>query len=89
MSEQQTTGGHGLPENAFRELAAGEEYRPLVPAGAKVPEVTRRSILFGLAMTLLFSLAAAFVALKLGQGIEAAIPIAILAIGFSAVAARI
>ncbi len=75
---------HGLPENAFRELAPGETYRPIVPAESKLPEVTTRSVVFGLAMTALFSLAVAYVALKLGQGIESAIPIAILAIGFSA-----
>ncbi|MDH3197241.1 MAG: oligopeptide transporter, OPT family [Candidatus Krumholzibacteria bacterium] len=79
---------HGLPENAFRELAPGETYRPIVPAEASVPDITVRSVLFGLAMTILFSLAAAYVALKLGQGIESAIPIAILAIGFSALLAR-
>jgi putative OPT family oligopeptide transporter len=88
MSETGSPPVHGLPENAFRELAAGETYRPLVPASKIMPDVTLRSVLFGLGMTLLFSLAAAFVALKLGQGIESAIPIAILAIGFSAVMAR-
>jgi putative OPT family oligopeptide transporter len=76
--------GHGLPENAFRELRPGEAYRPLVPAEAAVPEVTPRSVGLGLAMTVLFSLAVAYVGLKLGQGIESAIPIAILAIGYSA-----
>ncbi len=75
---------HGLPDNAFRELNAGEVYRPIVPAGSSMPEVSVRSVLFGFAMTWLFSLAVAYVALKLGQGIESAIPIAILAIGFSA-----
>lgn len=75
---------HGLPDNAFRELSAGEIYRPIVPAGSSMPEVSVRSVLFGFAMTWLFSLAVAYVALKLGQGIESAIPIAILAIGFSA-----
>jgi putative OPT family oligopeptide transporter len=75
---------HGLPDNAFRELKPGEIYLPIVPAGSSMPEVTTRSILFGFAMTWLFSLAVAYVALKLGQGIESAIPIAILAIGFSA-----
>ncbi len=77
-----------LPENAFRELEPGEAYRPIVPATEAPPEVTLRSIVFGLAMTALFSAAAAYIALKLGQGIESAIPIAILAIGLSAVAAR-
>ena len=77
-----------LPDNAYRELAPGERYEPIVPAAASVPEVTARSIVFGLLMTVLFSAAAAFIALKLGQGIESAIPIAILAIGFSAVAKR-
>ncbi len=88
MSENGSSPVHGLPENAFRELAPGESYRPLVPASTPLPDVTMRSVLFGLGMTLLFSLAAAFIALKLGQGIESAIPIAILAIGFSAMVAR-
>src|SRR5262247_2419952 len=78
----------GLPENAYRELKPGEAYRPIVPPESTVSEVTSRSILFGFAMTALFSAAAAYVALKLGQGIESAIPIAILAIGFSAIQAR-
>src|SRR5262245_19380193 len=78
----------GLPENAYRELAPGERYVPLVPPEAIVPEITVRSIVFGLVMTSIFSAAAAYIALKLGQGIESAIPIAILAIGFSAVARR-
>ncbi len=77
-----------LPENAYRELAPGETYEPVIPADAPVAEVTLRSVAFGLAMTLLFSSAAAYIALKLGQGIESAIPISILAVGFSAVMAR-
>ena len=77
-----------LPENAYRELRPGEAYEPLVPASSSAPEVTRRSIAFGLVMTAIFSAAAAYISLKLGQGIESAIPIAILAIGFSAVARR-
>ncbi len=77
-----------LPENAFRELRPGETYEPIVPAAAVVAEITPRSIGFGLAMTALFSAAAAYISLKLGQGIESAIPIAILAIGLSAVARR-
>jgi putative OPT family oligopeptide transporter len=77
-----------LPENAYRELAPGETYEPVVPPGARVPEVTARSIGFGLAMVVVFSAAAAYISLKLGQGIESAIPIAILAIGYSALLAR-
>jgi TRAP-type mannitol/chloroaromatic compound transport system permease large subunit len=77
-----------LPENAYRELRPGEAYEPLVPSSAAAPEVTRRSIAFGLVMTTIFSAAAAYISLKLGQGIESAIPIAILAIGFSAIARR-
>jgi putative OPT family oligopeptide transporter len=79
----------GLPENAYRPLKPGESYEPLIAAHQTVPEVTTRSTLLGLGMTLLFSFAAAYIALKLGQGIETAIPIAILAVGFSAFAARI
>lgn len=86
MSEPDASGG--LPENAYRELAPGELYRPLVPADAKVAEISARSIVFGLVMTSIFSAAAAYISLKLGQGIESAIPIAILAIGFSAIVPR-
>jgi putative OPT family oligopeptide transporter len=78
----------GLPENAFRELKPGEKYAPVIPSEANVPEVTVRSIVLGLIMTIIFSAATAYIALKLGQGIETAIPIAILAIGFSAMVAR-
>jgi len=86
MSNPETEGG--LPDNAYRELAEGERYQPIVPANANVPEITARSIVFGLVMTAIFSAAAAYLALKLGQGIESAIPIAILAIGYSAIAPR-
>jgi putative OPT family oligopeptide transporter len=78
----------GLPENAYRPLGPGEQYEPLVPVAAALVEISARSVTLGLAMTVLFSAAAAFIALKLGQGIETAIPIAILAVGFSAVARR-
>ncbi len=73
----------GLPENAFRELRAGETYEPPIPPGSTLPEVTRRSIALGLLMAIVFSAAVAYITLKLGQGIEAAIPISILAIGIS------
>jgi putative OPT family oligopeptide transporter len=71
----------GLPENARRPLGPGERYVPVVPDETGVPEVTVRSLIFGLGMCALFSMAAAYLALKVGQGIEAAIPIAILAVG--------
>ena len=74
-----------LPENAYRELKPGETYHPMVPAQARLPEVTTRSIIIGLLMNVLFSAAATFVALKVGQGIETAIPISIVAIGISGV----
>jgi putative OPT family oligopeptide transporter len=72
----------GLPENARRPLKPGERYVPVVP-GDDVPEVTGRSVGLGLVFCAIFAMSAAYVALKLGQGIEAAIPIAILAIGIS------
>jgi OPT family oligopeptide transporter len=72
-----------LPENAYRELKPGETYEPMVPAGARVPEVSLRSVLFGIAMNIIFSMAATYLALKVGQGIETAIPISILAVGLS------
>ncbi len=77
-----------LPENAYRELEPGETYTPVIPPHASVAEITVRSIGFGVLMAVLFSAAAAYIALKLGQGIESAIPISILAIGFSALLAR-
>ncbi len=77
----------GLPSNAYRPLRPGESYDPLIPAAANVPEVTPRALALGLLMTVVFSAAAAFIALKLGQGIETAIPIAILAVGASALLA--
>jgi putative OPT family oligopeptide transporter len=73
----------GLPENAFRELKEGETYTALIPDDKGVPEVTRRSIVIGLGMAVFFSAAVSYLTLKLGQGLEAAIPIAILAIGMS------
>jgi hypothetical protein len=77
-----------LPENAYRELKEGEIYTPVIPEATTVREISVRSVAFGLGMCVLFSAAAAYIALKLGQGIESAIPISILAIGFSALLAR-
>ena len=74
-----------LPENAFRELKPGETYEPVIPASAAPPELTAYSIGWGLLMTVIFSAVSTYVVLKLGQGIETAIPIAILTIGFTAV----
>lgn len=73
-----------LPENAFRELGAGEAYTPVVAPATRVPEVTVRSIAQGVLWSIVFAAAATYIALKLGQGIESAIPISILAVGFSA-----
>ncbi|HSD29620.1 MAG TPA: oligopeptide transporter, OPT family [Vicinamibacteria bacterium] len=78
-----------LPENAFRPLAPGERYEPVVPAAAAAPETTLRSVAQGALWAVVFSAAATYIALKLGQGIESAIPISILAVGFSALAVRV
>jgi putative OPT family oligopeptide transporter len=72
-----------LPENAYKELKEGEVYRPVMDPAVPVPEVTPYSVLLGLAMAILFSAAAAYSGLKIGQVMEAAIPIAILAVGIS------
>jgi uncharacterized oligopeptide transporter (OPT) family protein len=72
-----------FPDNAYRELKEGEEYVPMVPPSQRVPEITTRMIVFGLLMNIVFSVAATFLALKAGQGIETAIPISILAVGLS------
>ncbi|MCL2501964.1 MAG: oligopeptide transporter, OPT family [Bacteroidales bacterium] len=73
----------GLPENAYRELKSGETYQPIMSPGKKYPEATFWSVSIGLLMTILFSAAAAYLGLKVGQVFEAAIPIAILAVGLS------
>lgn len=78
-----------LPENAFRPLAPGERYESVVPPDARVPETTLRSLVQGTLWAVVFSAAATYIALKLGQGIESAIPISILAVGFSAFSVRV
>lgn len=70
-----------LPENAYTELKEGEEYRPVMPADTVPAEATPYSIMMGVIMAVIFSAAAAFLGLKVGQVFEAAIPIAILAVG--------
>ena len=70
-----------LPDNAYRELKAGEEYKPLMPADSTSAEVTPYSVGMGVLMAIIFSAAAAFLGLKVGQVFEAAIPIAIIAVG--------
>ncbi|WP_304966579.1 OPT family oligopeptide transporter [uncultured Parabacteroides sp.] len=73
----------GLPENAYRELKEGEVYKPILSPDKQYREVTPWSVLWGLVMAVLFSAAAAFLGLKVGQVFEAAIPIAIIAVGLS------
>ena len=70
-----------LPENAYRELKPGEEYTPLMPASTTPVEVTPYSVTMGVVMAVIFSAAAAFLGLRVGQVFEAAIPIAIIAVG--------
>ncbi len=70
-----------LPENAHRELKPGEQYKPLLGADKNYPEVTPYSVTMGIIMAIIFSAAAAYLGLKVGQVFEAAIPIAILAVG--------
>ncbi len=78
----------GLPENAQRELKPGEEYHPILSPDKQYKEVTPWSVTIGLLMTVLFSAAAAYLGLKIGQVFEAAIPIAIIAIGLSSATHR-
>ena len=74
-----------LPENAHRPLKPGEKYQPLLSPERKPLEVTPYSVTMGLLMTVLFSAAAAYLGLKVGQVFEAAIPIAIIAVGVTGV----
>ena len=77
-----------LPENAFRELKNGEEYKPVMSPNETYREVSPWSITWGILMAVLFSAAAAYLGLKVGQVFEAAIPIAIIAIGLSSATKR-
>ncbi|MEG2370451.1 MAG: oligopeptide transporter, OPT family [Alistipes sp.] len=81
QEKQQTS----LPENAYRELRAGEEYTPMMPAKSTPTEVTPYSVSMGILMAIIFSAAAAYLGLKVGQVFEAAIPIAIIAVGVGSV----
>lgn len=73
----------GLPENAYRELKEGEVYNPIMSPNKQYKEVTPWSVFWGLVMAVIFSAAAAYLGLKVGQVFEAAIPIAIIAVGLS------
>ncbi len=77
-----------LPENAYRELKEGEEYIPVMSPNKTYPEVTGWSLMMGLLMAVVFSAAAAYSGLKIGQVFEAAIPISIIAVGASAAARK-
>ncbi len=74
---------NSLPDNAQRELKPGEEYEPLMRADRKWAEVTPYSVIMGILMVILFSAAAAYLGLRVGQVFEAAIPIAIIAVGLT------
>lgn len=77
-----------LAENAFRELKPGEEYKPIMSSGINPREATPWSVIWGLVMVIIFSAATAYLGLKVGQVFEAAIPIAIIAVGISGAAKR-
>jgi len=77
-----------LPDNAFRELGEGEKYSPLMPENSSPREVNAWSVCWGILMAVLFSAAAAYLGLKVGQVFEAAIPIAIIAVGVSSATKR-
>lgn len=77
-----------LPENAFRELGEDEEYRPMMHPARQYEEVTPYSVSLGLILAVIFSAAAAYLGLKVGQVFEAAIPIAIIAVGLSSASGK-
>src|SRR5687768_2090926 len=84
----ETTETKSLPENAYEPLKPGEVYEPMVPAGQELPEATGRAIAWGLFLCIVFTVASAYSGLKVGQVMEAAIPISILAIGLARVYRR-
>ena len=88
MSHQQPEKIKGIPDNAFRELKEGEVYQPIMSPDKVYPEINVWSVVWGLVMAVVFSAAAAYLGLKIGQVFEAAIPIAIIAVGVSTVTKR-
>jgi putative OPT family oligopeptide transporter len=80
MAESETK---SLPENAYQPLRPGESYTPIIPAETQQEELTLRSVFWGIVFCVMFSVASAYSGLKVGQGMEAAIPISILAIGLA------
>jgi len=72
-----------LPENAYQPLKPGESYTPVIQAGMHAPELTARAILWGVVFCVVFTIASAYSTLKVGQGMEAAIPVSILTIGLA------
>ncbi|MDW7680668.1 MAG: oligopeptide transporter, OPT family [bacterium] len=77
-----------LPENAYRELKPGEKYEPFIPASFTGPEISLRSVSWGILLAAIFTASAAYLGLKIGQVFEAAIPIAIIAVGLSGIYSR-
>ena len=77
-----------LPENASRPLKPGEKYEPILKPNQEYPEITPYSVIMGVIMAIIFSAAAAYLGLKVGQVFEAAIPIAIIAVGLSSAMKR-
>ena len=77
-----------LPENAYLPLQPGEVYRPIIPASQDVPQATWRAVGWGLFLCVIFTVASAYSGLKVGQVMEAAIPISILAIGLARMYSR-
>lgn len=90
MSDTSTaeTAARALPENAYKTLKKGETYKPLIGPEAKAQEVTLWALSWGILFCVIFSVASAYSALKVGQGMEAAIPISILTIGLARVFKR-
>lgn len=85
MSSHEKPNSTGLPHNAYSELKPGEEYIPVLSPHSEFPEVTPYSVITGVIMAVIFSAAAAYLGLKVGQVFEAAIPIAILAVGITTI----
>ena len=77
-----------LPENAYKPLAPGQIYEPIVPAEVTMPEASIRAVLWGMLFCVIFTVASAYSGLKVGQVMEAAIPISILAIGLARMYSR-
>ncbi|MCX5773196.1 MAG: OPT/YSL family transporter [Fusobacteria bacterium] len=72
-----------LPESAYRPLKTGEVFEPIMSPKENYREATLFSIIPGIFFTIIFTFALMFLSFKLGLGISADVPVAIIGLGMA------